>query len=565
MKLIKNLHWIIYSLFIVSCARQTSPTGGPQDTIPPTLEHSNPRNGEVNFKGRTIDLTMSEDVILNDVKQQLIITPNLSNDVHSKTKKNQVILTLDEDLKDNTTYLINFREAVQDITEKNPAQRLKLAFSTGTYIDSLAIEGTIYDPLKNKESKDATVCLYESDTFNIFKHRPTYFTKSDDKGRFKLENLKPGTYFIYTIEDKNKNLVADSKTESYGFLKDSIVLIRNIKNIKLPLIRLDSRPLKLTSARPYGTYYNIKTTKSLTSYKLVTSEDETIISSFGEDFSNIRVYNTFQHRDSLSVRLTATDSINSSLDTTLYVKFQKREVKPDKYDLKTEGFEIIAAKGIIRGKISFTKPVLDINFDSVFYSVDSVQRITFSQENLKWDSLRNTVSLERSFDKNLFPTDDESQNNQTPLSTRTSQPPNQSKKPTIQNQLYFGNAAFISIELDSSNQLSERIPPAKLEDTGIIFIEIQTKAQHFLVQLLTKDFKIIATKRNTRKMSFEDLKPGDYQVRLVIDDNNDGQWSPGNYYKRKEPEHIIYYLNEKNNPTISLKANWELGPLLIKQ
>ena len=66
-------------------------------------------------------------------------------------------------------------------------------------------------------------------------------------------------------------------------------------------------------------------------------------------------------------------------------------------------------------------------------------------------------------------------------------------------------------------------------------------------------------------MSFEDLKPGDYQVRLVIDDNNDGQWSPGNYYKRKEPEHIIYYLNEKNNPTISLKANWELGPLLIKQ
>ena len=139
-----------------------------------------------------------------------------------RQKKNQVILTLDEDLKDNTTYLINFREAVQDITEKNPAQRLKLAFSTGTYIDSLAIEGTIYDPLKNKESKDATVCLYESDTFNIFKHRPTYFTKSDDKGRFKLENLKPGTYFIYTIEDKNKNLVADSKTESYGFLKDSI-------------------------------------------------------------------------------------------------------------------------------------------------------------------------------------------------------------------------------------------------------------------------------------------------------------------------------------------------------
>ena len=106
--------------------------------------------------------------------------------------------------------------------------------------------------------------------------------------------------------------------------------------------------------------------------------------------------------------------------------------------------------------------------------------------------------------------------------------------------------------------------PLKLEDTGILLIEIQTQAKHFLVQLLTKDFEVLSSKRNVKKFNFEDLKPGDYQLRLVIDENNDGKWSPGNFYLLQEPEPIIFYKNEKGVPLVNLKANWELGPLLIK-
>ena len=403
MKIIKHTHWLIYSIFFLACARQTAPTGGPKDTIPPTLINSIPKQGQVNFKGKTIELTFSETIILNNPKEQLIITPTLGKDFSFKTKKNQVILTFDSDLKDSTTYSINFRDAVQDITEKNPAQRLKLAFSTGNYVDSLSIDGTAYDLLRNVDSKDATVALYQLDTFDIFQHKPIYVTKSDSKGKFKIENLKPGIYFLYGLEDKNKNLLADSKSEAYGFLRDSIHLTENIQDVRLPFIHLDARPLKLTSARPYGTYFNIKTAKNLTSYKITTSEDEHIISSFAEDQANIRIYNTFEGKDSVSTHFAGRDSINNFIDTTLYVKFSNRDVKPETFELSLNRFNVIGTKGFIQGQIKFTKPVLKVNYDSIYYSIDSAKHILFTPQDLHWDSIHNLLLLEKTFDKNLLP------------------------------------------------------------------------------------------------------------------------------------------------------------------
>lgn len=559
MKLQRNFHWIIYSLFVLACARQTTPTGGPKDSIPPSLVSSFPRHGETNFKGQSMELTFSEAVILNNPKEQLIITPDLGKEVDIKANKNKVTITLDENLKDSTTYSLNFREAIQDITEKNPAEMLRLAFSTGNYIDSLFIEGTIYDLLKAKEVKDATVALYQSDTFDIFKHRPTYLTKTDKTGKFKLDNLKPGTYNIYCLEDKNKNLIADSKTESYGYLTNPIELSKNISKITLSLIRLDSRPLKLTSARPYGTYFNIKTTKSLIDYQILTDEDETIKSSFGEDMANIRIYNTFNDKDSVAIQFSANDSIKNSIDTTLYVKFSKRDVKPENFDFTLDEFQVIGTKGILRGKISFSKPVVALNFDSIFYSIDSMRRVSITAQDIRWDSLHNQLTLERVIDRNLLAL--EPLQGAKPEKILKTNPNGKSR--SNEYQLYLGKSAFISVELDSSRRTQEKLPPSKLADTGVIIIQIETKEEHYIAELLTKDFRTVVSKKDAKKITFEDLKPGEYQIRLIIDKNNDGKWSPGNFYQKEEPEPIVFYKNEKEVPIVNLKANWELGPLLI--
>lgn len=560
MNLNKNLHWFVYIIFLISCARQSSPTGGPKDTIPPVLQKAIPPDEAINFKGKDIELIFSEDVILNTPKEQLIINPTIGKDYKITSRKNSVSITFAQELEDSTTYTFNFRESIQDITEKNPVRNLQVAFSTGDYIDSLSIEGTIYDLLKGKEIKEATVALHiENDTFNILEHPAVYFTKTDDKGKFKLNHLKPDNYFIYSFEDKNRNLVVDSRTESYGFISENLYLLENLKNISIGLIRLDARPLKMTSARPYNTYFNIRTAKNLRTFELTAADSSDLSYTFGEDQANIRLYKTTE-QDSLKIHLLAIDSIDNRIDTTLYVKFLTREVTPEKFDLSIQSSSIIAEKGQMDATLVFTKPFKEINFDSIFFQIDSLRKINFTQEDVSWDPLLRKLTIEKKVDRNLFLTDETTP--KPPANAKeTAHPGGKSEtKKTILNEFYLGILAFISIENDSSKKITQTIKPLKEEELSIINIEIKTKEEAFIVELLDNTFKVIKRFKNKTKVRFEDITPGEYQIRLIIDSNGNGRWDPGNYFMETEPEKIIYYRAPDGSTTIKgVKANWEIG------
>jgi len=267
-----------------------------------------------------------------------------------------------------------------------------------------------------------------------------------------------------------------------------------------------------------------------------------------------------KNKDSVSIHFTGKDSIDNKIDTTLYAKFIQRDVRSEKFDVSVNNFNVIGSKGLIQGELQFSKPLLALNFDSIFFQIDSLQKISFTNDNIRWDSLRNQLFITKTFDKALLPKENSETKKKVPFRTAGKQKTKQSTN----NQFYLGNAAFVSIELDSSKNIVNNYTPSKLEDTSILLIEVQTKAPHFFVQLLTKDYKIMASRTNTKRFNFEDLKPGDYQIRLIIDENNDGKWNPGNFYKNQEPEAVIFYRNEKDVKLINLKANWELGPLLIK-
>ena len=564
MKIRNHLHWFIYALFFLGCARQTSPTGGPKDTIPPTLIQSNPIDGQTNFKSQQIELLFDETIILNNAKEELIITPDIRKQYEINAKKNRVIIKLTSELQDTTTYALNFREAVQDITEKNAPLDLKLAFSTGDYIDSLSLEGRVFDPLTSKEVKNATVAIYKQDTFNIFQHKPEYFAKSNEKGLYTIANLKPGNYRIYAFEDKNKNLIVDSKSELYGFLRDTIVLTTNLRFLDIAGIHLDARPLKITSARPATTYFNIKTTKNLKTYTLTSAESQTIYSSFGEDNANIRVYNNLIDRDSIPMHFVGIDSIYNKIDTTLYLKFTKRTVKPDPFKITATNFQVLAHKGILTGTLQFTKPVLHINYDSILYRIDSANVMQIQQTDIAIDSIHNTLKIHKTFDKSLLI----KKPSQTDLADKEARQKaalaRQTRSQSIRNQLYIARQSFVSIESDSSERIVQTIDPVSLETTGVIHVQIQTTEPNYIIQLLTKQNEVVQSKVNTPAASFEDLIPGDYQIRVILDRDADQKWSPGNFLKNQEPEPVHFYKNEKGSPSVNIKANWELGPLLIK-
>ena len=232
--------YFIGGLFLLfGCARQTTPDGGPKDLGPPTLLRSSPSNNQKNFKEKTITLVFSEPVKLKEPKEEIIVSPKPGKDLTFLAKQNRVIIESKAAWKDSTTYSIAFRDGIQDITESNPAENLRIAFSTGPIIDSLTLTGRVVDALTEKIPQKITVAIYQSDTFNIFKHAPVYFTKTDKNGKFIITNLKLGTYRVYAFDDKNKNLKVETKTEKFGFIPGRVAMNEKADSIQIILISLD--------------------------------------------------------------------------------------------------------------------------------------------------------------------------------------------------------------------------------------------------------------------------------------------------------------------------------------
>ncbi len=563
-----NIYLIILVILIsgIRCAKQTQPTGGPKDEIPPKLLESSPPNRQTNFKGNEIQLTFDEAIQTNNPREQIVITPSIGKKFELTNRKTKAILKLNSDLTENTTYTISFRESIQDLSEKNSAVNLKIAFSTGNLIDSLSISGIVYDLLEGEPKKNITVAAQRySDTLDIFKHEAQWITLSNEKGEYSLENLKDGNYLIYAFDDKNKNLLVDSKNESYGFISSPVNLDTSITQLNIPLVRLDTRPLKLISSKPLTSYFNIRFSKGILNYVIKPVDSTFITQSIIEDISTIKVFNTFPEIDSLQSRIIATDSINNTIDTVLFIKFDKRQTPKDKFTIRSEDVIFIQPKGTLSSAVSFSKPVRHFSTDSIFIQLDSANFIRFDTTDFKWNANRTHVSISKIVQKEtdftktpVQPGRSRSSGERNTREEKT-QDLNDTKIPVF-NQLIFGKASFISIEQDTSAHLKLSIKTNTLENTGTLLVS--TPANESTIIQLIKGNTIIRESKEPNPR-FEYLEPADFKLRLIIDKNNNGIWDPGNFYKRTEPEAVIFYENEKKNKNVTIKANWEVGPLLI--
>lgn len=559
-----KIRWLFFAVIcvlVMQCAKQTAPTGGPKDETPPELKDSYPKHEQVNFKGDRIELSFTEYVQLNNPREQIIITPSVGKKFEVTNNKSRVTIELNARLQDNTTYSINFREAIQDITEKNPAN-IKLAFSTGPYIDSLSINGKVSDALNEKVAANYTVALAEaSDTFNIFKHSASWLTLTDKKGFFSLENLKPGTYTLYAFDDKSKNLLVDSKNEMYGFLAKQITLSRNIDSLKVKTFKLDINPLKLITARTTFAYFNLRFSKSLIDYNIQAVDSATqIYASLEKDLTTVKLYNTIPNIDSLQVRVRATDSLNYKVDTLLYIKFPKKESTHDKLTATLITPSLFESNAVLSTQVDFSKPITTFNPDSMYIRLDSATRISFTEDDYSWENKRMTLLINKKIDLNkFFPPDTSSTSNPTnnpkPIPGKLHKPAGVS--------IILSKGAFISIEKDTAQELSGAFAFTKTESTAVIEVKVET-TENFIVQLLNRSEKIVQQKVNQKEITFENLPAETYFLRVIMDTNKNGKWDAGNFLTKTESEPIIYYRNPKGLKEIPLKANWQVGPLLIK-
>jgi len=538
--MIKNLARAIAAILIFNaCANITTPIGGPKDIAPPKLVESSPSNKQINFSSKTVELTFNEAVKLNNPKEEIIITPSPGEEIDFRVKQTKLLITPKEGWQPETTYSIQFREGVKDITEGNVPINLKLAFSTGPNIDSLRFSGKIYELLKGTPTEKITVAIYEQDTFDLFTDKPLYFTKTDKNGKFTLDNIKNGSYYFYAWDDKNKNLKVESKTERYGFIGQKLELQKNIDTLNVGLVMLDARQLKITSIRNIGTVTRVRSNKFLTDYTI--ESDSSFTNNFGETQTEVNIWNPQTIGDSVRISFVATDSLQTRIDSTFYIK--KTNTKPiiDTYLWSLGAPAIESETGIFKTTIRYNKPITYINFDSLFIVRDTIEVIPITKEDISIDIKHKKIEIEKNLDKNLFKAEVD------PLF-----------------KLKAGKGFLLTIDDDTSKMLSIPVPILWPEDTGTLLIETNTTSKHFIIELLTSDFKIISSIRDAKKYTFKNILPGSYQLRIIIDSNNNGVWDPGNIVVRKEPEKVIFYIGLDKKPLVPLRANWEVGPLTLK-
>ncbi|MEC7263262.1 MAG: Ig-like domain-containing protein, partial [Bacteroidota bacterium] len=219
-------------LALWQCAKRGSPTGGPKDVTPPKLIRSEPENFTINFKETKIRLYFDELIKLQDVQNQLVVSPPFKHAAEitpQGTPSKYIELVIKDTLRENTTYTINFGQSIQDNNEGNPNSFLTYVFSTGDYIDSLSVSGAVKDAFNRKADEFISVMLYEMDsTYNdstIYKSPPLYITNTGDSlPFFELKNLKAGQYALFALKDANKNNMYNQGQDKIGFIQDTVTI-----------------------------------------------------------------------------------------------------------------------------------------------------------------------------------------------------------------------------------------------------------------------------------------------------------------------------------------------------
>ena len=220
---------ILFDGLLPSCASISAPSGGPRDTAAPVLDTAYPYNGKTNFSSREIRLIFNEYINLTGARQQILISPPLDEDLEVLSKNRSVSIILPDSLEQNTTYIISFGNSITDFTEGNEVTNLKYVFSTGDYLDSLEIKGSIKRAYNGDIPPKMLVGLYrrsaieDPDSF-LYKQLPNYFALSDENGFFQITNMKAGEYILVAFEDQISNFKLGTGNELQAFWPSPVIL-----------------------------------------------------------------------------------------------------------------------------------------------------------------------------------------------------------------------------------------------------------------------------------------------------------------------------------------------------
>ena len=511
------------ALILFSCAQIVPLSGGEKDIHPPKEIESLPQNGSINFSEKTIVIEFDEYIKLTNVTSQLIVSPLMDTPPEVQIKGKKLVIKLESELTPNTTYSINFGNAITDITEDNVFPNYKYVFSTGTYIDSLSYSGIVVNSFDLEKKENIYVLLYDQfeDSVPLIE-MPRYVALTDKDGQFSITNIANGTYKLFAINDINGNYLFDLPNEAIGFKSELITLDSSSTENIISLFEEEGglQYVEKAENKKYGKIDIIlnQPTQNLT------------VTPLNIFFKQKWYYEErSQHGDSLILWLTTTEGFEdleillkdgADFSDTAEVNIVPRE------EFKDTSLQIATN----------VSGIFDLNQDVLITTKRPVKKTNTANITLFEDSnkvLYNWVEV------------------QNPLRKFTIEYP---FKENSNYQLLFLPEAFTDILGLKNDTVKIDFQTKSESDYGILNLDIKPNFSDNYILQLFKGKKLVQERflKDAEKINFKYLLPGDYSFKLIIDANNNNKWNSGNYLGGIQPEKVIYYEKE-----IKIKANWD--------
>lgn len=599
----KNLLLCLLALLLTAaCASIGNPDGGRFDETPPRVVASSPADGAVNVSKRKVQILFDEYIKLEKASEKVVISPPQIEPANVRADGKRVKVDFYDSLRANTTYTIDFSDAIEDNNEGNPMGQYTFSFSTGDVIDTMQVSGRVLNAADLEPIKGIMVGLYPADsTWNdtLFRTRPFLrVSRTNGEGRFTIKGVKDGAYRVRALDDKDGDFVFSQKNERVAF-DTAVYVTGSFPDVRMDTVWRDSLWYDSIRVVPYTHYtpddvlllafledgqerHLLKTVypepTSFTFYFTAPSDstprikglnfDERCLvadASLKNDTVTFWVTDTalIHRQDTLSMILSymETDTLgqlvvtNDTLDLspkTTYAKIAaERSKQIEAWEKDRERRQKKAKKPLPYEENPYERIWLEAGFKpSGSLAPNQNVRYLAKEPILEVDTTKIHFYVKKDTDwlpaPFLFMPEERSAKSYMLYAEW---------EPGQKYRFVMDTAAVVSVLEHESKSVRQEFHVRAVEEYGSIFIHVISPDTGVVVQLLSKNDKVEAQQRTDKEgnADFFFMKPGEYYMRCYVDANGNGQWDTGDYASGLQPERVYYF-----GKPLPLKAQWDL-------
>lgn len=582
---------LLAAFLLGSCARMGQPDGGWYDETPPRILGAAPADKGTNVKNQKISIFFDEFIQIENATEKVVVSPPQLETPEIVASGKRIRIELLDSLKPNTTYTIDFSDAITDNNEDNPLGNYTYSFSTGDAIDTLEVSGKVLQAKDLEPVKGILVGLYSDLSDTAFTTKPMLrVSRTDGSGRFVIKGVAPGTYRVYALQDADGNYLFNQKSEMLAFSQEKIV--PSFKpDVRQDTTWIDSLRIKSIDRVGYThflpddivlrAFNEVMTDRYFLKAERREPESFTLFYSYGGEMPQVRGLN-FQsddafiiestekqdtitywlkdtalvNQDTLRVELTyhMTDSLGKlveqidTLDILSRISHEKRQKdlerereewqkKQDRAKKRGEPYDsIMPPKALAIGVKAPSELDPDKNipftFNTPLASVDTAAIHLYSKHDTLWYNAPLEFNHVRGREYEL----------------------RGEWRPDIEYSLEIDSAAFVDIYGKVSPPFKQGFKVKSFDEYGTLLLNIPTMTDTtIVVQLLDAGDKIIKeVTTNQGVAEFYYVSPSTYYVRMYIDSNRNGEWDTGLYSANRQPETVCYFPKE-----IEIRAKWD--------